>query len=393
MNSLHRLAPMLALALMTLARPQDPIRPTSANNDFAFGLMRQLGSGNQIVSPHSIRTAFAMCIAGTDGATKEEIAQVLGLAGGAAAHAAIAKMQATLDAANSDKLELRTANRLWGNNRDGYFEQPFLDFAREQYGAGLGHVNFGQPDAARALINRWVSERTTGKIPELLPDRSITPRTVMVMTNAIYFLGAWENQFDEDRTRKMPFHLNAKDDVLVPFMRRVGSYEVATTQGCTALALPYKGGKLRMLVMLPDGELTAFRKQLTAASYARLRAALKPQPRALAMPRFRLQQHYALHEKTLPAMGMRAPFKLSHDWTPLNGDKEELCISGVFHSAVIDVNEVGTEAAAATAVVLSKRSLPAPLRIDRPFAFTIEHTETGQILFAGQVANPGRQEQ
>ena len=289
MNYLKLLAPVIALVFMPFASSQETprpasARPASANNDFAFQLLRQLDSGNQIVSPHSLRTAFAMCIAGTDGATNQEIAQVLGLAGGAKTHAEIAKMQAALDAAGRGKIKLRTANRLWGNNRAGYFEQPFLDFARKHYGAGLGHVDFVQVDAARALINRWISEQTTGKVPELLPDRSITADTVMVITNAIYFLGYWEDKFEVKRTREMPFHVSAKEDVQVPFMQRTGEYGVAATQGCTALALPYQGGELRMVVMLPDGDLAAFQEQLTGAKYAKLRAALQEEEVALAIP-------------------------------------------------------------------------------------------------------------
>ena len=392
MNYLKLLAPVIALVFMPFARSQETPRPASANNDFAFRLLPQLGPGNQIVSPHSLRTAFAMCIAGTDGATNKEIAQALGLGGGAKTHAEIAKMQAVLDAAGRGKIKLRTANRLWGNNRAGYFEQSFLDFACKQYGAGLSPVDFGQPDAARDFINRWICEQTTGKIPELLPDRSITRRTVMVITNAIYFLGYWEDKFEVKRTREMPFHVSAKEAVQVPFMQRTGEYGVAATQGCTALALPYQGGELRMIVMLPDGDLAAFQEQLTSTKYAKLRTALHFEEVALAMPRFQLQKKYALHEDVLPAMGMQAPFTFSHDWTPLNDDKDRLCISGVFHSAVIDVNEAGTEATAATAIVVMQDMAIATreLCLDRPFAFTIEHTKTGHILFAGHVANPGR---
>ena len=145
-----------------------------------------------------------------------------------------------------------------------------------------------------------------------------------------------------------------------------------------------------MVVMLPDGDLAAFQEQLTGAKYAKLRAALQEEEVALAMPRFQLQKEYALHEEVLPKMGMKAPFEFSDDWTPLNGDKDKLCISGVFHSAVIDVNEAGTEATAATAIVVTAEMAIAPreLCLDRPFVFTIEHTKTGHILFAGHVANP-----
>ena len=382
-----------AVASMLLLSPpglaQDAPRSGSANNDFAFEVLRRLGSGNQIFSPHSVRTAFALCLAGTDGATNQEMGQVLGL-DGAKAQADLLKIQAALDAVSDGEIELRTANRIWGDNRSGYIEQAFLDFVRQQYGAELGRVDFREYDAARASINRWVSEQTNDKIPELLPKGSVTPRTVMVMTNAIYFLGKWEHQFDKECTRKMPFHLNAKDDVQVPFMHRSGQYQVATTQGCTAVALPYQGGQLRMVIMIPDGDLAGFRKEMTGVKYAKLRAALQYEELDLAMPRFKLQKDCSLHSEILPAMGMKAPFEYSHDWTPLNGDKHRLCISGVFHSAMIDVDEAGTEAAAATAIAVGREMavISRGLSIDRPFAFTIEHTKSGHILFAGDVANP-----
>lgn len=392
MNHLNVFALLVALLLTPFVRSQEPPRRASANNDLAFQLLRQFDLGNQIISPHSIRTAFALCVAGTDGATKKEIEQVLGLGGGIKTHAEIAKLQAELDAAGRGKIKLRAANRLWGDDQGGYFEQPYLDFTRKYYGAGFSPVDFGRPEVARGVINRWVSDLTAGNIPQLLPKESITADTAMVITNAIYFLGHWQEKFDVNRTRDMLFHVNAKENVQVPFMQRTGEYGVAETQGCTALALPYQGGELRMIVMLPDGDLAAFQKQLTGATYAKLRAALRIEEVALSMPRFKLQEAYPLHSSVLPAMGMQASFAPSYDWKPLNGGKHQMYISGVFHSAMIDVNESGTEAAAATAIVVPKEMacMSRGLRLDRPFAFAIEHTKTGHILFAGHVANPFR---
>ena len=379
----------VTLVLSPLARAQDTLPPASANNEFAFEVLQRLGPGNQIFSPHSIRTAFAMCLAATDGETNKQMAQIVGL-DGRKTQADLVNMQAALDAVSDGEIVLRTASRLWGDSRSGYIEQPFLDFVREQYGAELGQVDFGESDSARTAINRWVREQTIGNIPELLPTGSVTPLTVLVITNAIYFLGKWENEFQKQLTRKMPFHLNANDDVQVPFMHRSGQYQLAKTQGCTAVSLPYQGGQLRMVIMLPDGGLAGFRKGLTAATYAQLRAALKYEQVDLAMPRFKLQEDRQLQDEILPAMGMKAPFQYSLDWGPLNGGKHRLCIDGVFHSAMIDVDEAGTEAAAATAIAVGREMavFSTRLAIDRPFAFTIEHTKSGHVLFAGEVANP-----
>ena len=181
----------VTLVLSPLARAQDTLPPASANNEFAFEVLQRLGPGNQIFSPHSIRTAFAMCLAATDGETNKQMAQVVGL-DGRKTQADLVNMQAALDAVSDGEIVLRTASRLWGDSRSGYIEQLFLDFVREQYGAELGQVDFGESDSARTAINRWVREQTIGNIPELLPTGSVTPLTVLVITNAIYFLGKWE---------------------------------------------------------------------------------------------------------------------------------------------------------------------------------------------------------
>lgn len=370
--------------------PPDPVAlQARASNDFAWALLRQLGAGNQLVAPQSLREAFALALLATEGATHEEIDQVMRFGGDAGqVPAAMAGLREAVAAANGEGVQFHGANRLWGRGDEGYFEPSFLEAARQHYGAGLGAVDFRAAEEARERINQWSREHTAGKVEELLPAGSVTPNTVLVLSNAAHFLGAWEDPFDRSQTRNQPFRATADATASVPFMRRMGNYRVARTRGCTAVALPYQGGQLRMLVMLPDGELAEFAAAMTGARYAEIGAALRPEEVRLSLPRFQLSQQYALHEAALPAMGMQAPFQFSDDWQPLNGGKEELRISGVFHSATIDVDEAGTEAAAATAVVLGKRSLPRALVVDRPFLLAIECVATGQILFVGQVTNP-----
>ena len=372
------------------APPADPVAAQAqASNAFAWELLRQLGAGNQLLAPQSLRSAFAMTLLATEGASREQIERVIGFAGPAEqVQAGMAGLQQAIEATNGQGVQLHSANRLWGSDAPNYFESTFLDAAMQHYAAGVGRVDFAEADAARQMINEWSCEQTGGKIEELLPPGAVTPRTVLVLSNAVHFRGAWQDPFDSGETRKQPFHVTADHAASVPFMRRGGTYSVARTQGCTAVALPYKGGKLRMLVMLPDSELSEFVGAMTSAQYAEIGAALRPEQIRLSLPRFQLEQQYGLHTEVLPAMGMRAPFQFRDDWRPLNGGKEELRISGVFHSATINVDELGTEAAAATAIVVGKRSLERAVAVDRPFLFAIECVETGQILFVGQVTNP-----
>lgn len=359
-------------------------------NDFAGALQRQLPAGNAFWSPASVSAAFAICQAACDGATRADIDAVLHFAQlPEALHAAMAALQQRLQQQQKG-CEVALANHLWGNRNapKGYYQQPFLQAMQRRYGACFDLADFSQPDAARQLINRWVAGQTNQRIDELLPDGSIDASTVLVIANAIWFRGDWAVAFDPQKTRPGDFHLTAEHAVQVPLMRRHGELQLGSIDGAEVLALPYVGDRVRMLVLLPQDGLAALEGGLGSGLLAKARASLQKQTATVVLPRFELHSKCALHEQVLPALGMKAPFAPSRDWGPLNGGDDPLCISGVYHDAFVAVDEQGTEAAAATAIVTKRGGRPRQFVADRPFLFVIEDVATGLVLFSGRVVDP-----
>jgi serpin B len=263
----------------------------------------------------------------------------------------------------------------------------FLDVLAENYGAGLKILDFiTETEASRLAINQWVSDQTEGRIEDLIPKSEITELTRLVLTNAIYFNVAWAYPFDEDMTADGPFYLLDGGQVVVPMMRQTESFNYTKGEGYQAVELLYDGGELSMVILLPEaGQFEAFEETLNAQQADAIISGLKPARVTLTMPRFEFESEFSLKD-TLAGMGMPIAFSSSADFSGMTGNRG-LSISAVLHKAFVAVDEAGTEAAAATSVIMAE-SMPPKVTIDRPFIFLIRDIETGAALFVGRVLNP-----
>ena len=384
------------------ADPADVAAVTQGDNQFALDLYAKLRDkdGNIFVSPYSISTALAMTRAGARGDTAAEMDKVM--------HFTLPQDKlnpifgAVIRQVNGDPADkkrgyqLSTANALWG--RKGYpFQADFLKLAKDDYGGGLNDVDFkGATEQARQTINGWVEKQTNDKIKDLLHQGDLTPDTRLVLTNAIYFKGDWASQFKKDQTRDEPFHLTADKKADAPLMHQTGEYAYFDDGSFQMLEMPYAGKDLSMVALLPkkiDG-LADLEKDLTADKLAGWVGKLHPQEVIVALPKFKTEQRISV-KQTLSDMGMKLAFDdQKADLSGIGGEPHELYISDVIHKAYIDVNEEGTEAAAATAVIVATPSAvrvepPTPVfRADHPFLFLIRDTRSGGILFLGRMADP-----
>ena len=367
----------------------------SGNTHFACELYAKLREqeGNLFFSPYSISSALAMTYAGARGNTAAEMKKSLRfIVADGDLHPAFASLTKALnEGGKGGSYELAVANALWGQ-KDYAFLPDFLALNRKHYGAGLELVDFaGATEKARGTINAWVERQTREKIKDLLKPGILTPLTRLVLTNAIYFKGDWAKQFKKEATREAPFQVTPGKSVKVPTMNQTEKFGYMETPDLQALSLPYEGEALSMVVFLPkkaDG-LAAFEKSLTAENLAKWLPRLRTRRVAVSLPRFKVTAEFGL-KPTLEAMGMKDAFTMAADFSGME-PKKELYISAIVHKAFVDVNEEGTEAAAATAVVMTLKSAPArPLvfKADHPFVFVIREDKTGSVLFMGRVANP-----
>jgi serpin B len=310
-------------------------------------------------------------------------------------HPAYAELLKQLKPGKKAGYELHVANALWGQK--GYpWLKEFLATTKDNYGAGLREVDFKtKTEAARQTINKWVEEQTKEKIKDLLAKGILTPLTRLVLTNAIYFKGDWASQFDKKRTREANFTCwgvpkGARVAVKVPMMNQTEKFGYAETKDLQALRMAYAGKELSMVIVLPKkvGDLTAVEKSLVKGGLKDVLKNLRDREVRVLMPKFKMESEFRL-DKTLKAMGMTDAFSEKADFSGMNGRKY-LFISAVVHKAFVDVNEEGTEAAAATAVIAEGliETLPPVFRADHPFIFLIRHEKTGAILFVGRVMNP-----
>lgn len=385
----------------SLAMAQTPDKKTSpqqqaaqASNAFAVDLYRQLGAeeGNLFFSPASISTALTMTYGGARTKTADQMAQVLHLKGQDDVHAAFGKLLAVANSKQERPFELRVANRLWG--QQGYpFKQDFLALTKQNYGAELDQVDFaGGTEAARDTINGWVEQQTNKKIKNLMPEGSINGMTRLVLTNAIYFLGTWQHTFDKQSTQQQPF-FTAKGKVQVPLMYQQTHFGYVDQKSFQVLVLPYKGNQLSMVVLLPkkkDG-LAALEKELTADKLALWTKTLRSPEVRVWLPRFKQESAFTLND-ALKKLGMSLAFTPGEaDFSGIDGQRD-LYISAAIHKAFVDVNEQGTEAAAATGISIGLTAAPieAPpeFRADHPFLYLIRENQTGAILFLGRLADP-----
>jgi serpin B len=376
--------------------------PASQSNTFAFDLYRELRTqpGNLVLSPASVALALQLAWGGAKGATAEQMRQVLHLQGSPAevmqaAGALSARLQAP-----DQPLRFRIANRLFGES-SYHFEQPYLDATRAAYGAPLEALDFRHHgEAARARINAWVEQQTEKRIRDLIPRGAINPDTRLALVNAIYFLGDWETPFEKEATHAEAFHPHAGDSREVPTMHRRGGMRYAQREGYKALELPYRGGQMAMLLLLPDQAdgLPALEQALDAAQYEATVEALQLQPVDLSLPRFEIDPAGATAlGPGLRRLGMSLPFDPAQaDFSGIANPpnpQDRLYLSEVFHKAFVKVDEKGTEAAAATAVIMAGHAVMRPVQVaqfkaDHPFLFYIRDKLSGTILFSGRVADP-----
>jgi serpin B len=366
------------------------------DNAFAVELYGHLRnqSGNLFFSPESISTALAMAYAGARGDTASEMAKTLHFTlPPEQLHPAMGALLSDLNAAHAG-YQLSVANALWAQR--GYtFLPDFLKVMNNDYGAGLNQVDFkGSTEAARLTINLWVEQKTANKIQDLLQPGALRPSTRLVLTNAIYFKGDWQTQFDKAQTKDEDFHLSPAQTKKAPLMHREGAFNYFNGGTFQALEIPYKSNELSMIVLLPNdpGGLPALEQSLSATNVQQWLRQLAPVTKVIVtMPKFKTTQQFELGS-TLAAMGMPQAFTASANFSGMTGNRD-FFISAVIHKAYVDVNEEGTEAAAATAVTMRAMAMRAPnlapvFRADHPFVFLIRDHASNSILFMGRMADP-----
>ncbi len=388
----QRFRGLVLIALVALpCAAADPKGVAEGNNAFALELYGKASAepGNVFFSPYSISTALGMTWAGARGPTADQMAKTLHF--GKDAHAGFAALEQQL-VGQQPGYQLSVANRLFVQERFRLLD-AFTAVTKEHYRAPVEQVDFTK-DATRKHINGWVEDQTNKRITDLIPPGVLTGDTRLVLVNAIYFKGTWATEFKKADTSTQPFFSGGqKLDARLMFnaFGRGAGARYGEVDGVQVLELPYKGGEVTMLVVLPrqrDG-LPALEKKLDAAKLEQLIGALRPTEVDVWLPRFKVTQSFSLGG-TLAALGMPLAFTEAADFSGMTGSKG-LFISAVLHKAFVEVNEEGTEAAAATAVVMTRESVAPPkpeFRADHPFLFALRDTRSGSVLFLGRLVDP-----
>ncbi len=371
------------------------------NNAFAFNLYHRLAqkADNLFFSPYSISEALAMTYAGARGETEKAMARALNFTlPQDRLHPAFNSLDLQLKqrgqgakGKDGKGFRLNIVNALWGQK--GFtFLPAFLDTLAQNYGAGLRLVDFiNHTEQSRVTINNWVSEQTEDRIKDLIPAGALDEMTRLVLTNAIYFNAAWQYPFDKDATADAPFHLLDGKDVTVPMMRQTGSFSYTEGEGYQAVELPYDGRELSMVIILPrGGQFSSFEEKLDVDRVQKIIGQMAARQVALTMPKFTYESSFGL-KGALSDLGMGMAFDPSSaDFSGMDG-RRDLFIQDALHKAFVAVDEAGTEAAAATAVIVGLTSVPQPpveMKVDSPFIFLIRDIPTGGIIFVGRVLNP-----
>jgi serpin B len=379
----------------TQERLQSPTVPLTqvevavrGNTAFALDLYHQIATtpGNLFFSPFTISESLAMTWAGARGETEDQMARAL--------HLTLPQQELhpafnVIDRAVTRQGDVTIANALWG--QQGYpFAAPFLDTLARNYGAGVHVVDFiGAPESARATINGWVTERTGERIEDLLPPGAITSTTRLVVGNAVHFNAAWKTPFAPADTRFSSFTRRDGSTIEVPTMTATRNLNHGEGPGYAALELPYADDDLSMILLLPSqGTLDTFEASLTPERLASIIAGLQRRTVALTLPCFKIESSLALQEP-LARLGMPAAFTDAADFSGING-RGGLSLSAVVHQAFVDVDETGTEAAAAATVGFTTTAafLPAEIHFEHPYLFLIRDGATGTIVFLGRVDDP-----
>jgi serpin B len=383
--------------LEVTATEEETAELVAGNSAFAFNLYQQLkgNDSNLFYSPYSISMALAMTYAGARSGTEAEMADTLHFEQPQPLlHPTFNALDTTLNTygQGDDDFQLNVANAIWG--QEGYeFLPEFLDLLAEQYGAGLRTLDFGEdPEGAAEIINNWISDKTEGKIEDLISPGLLNSSVRLVLTNAIYFNGKWMFQFEEDVTHDEPFTLLDGSQETVRMMSQTEPFLYTEGDGYQAVSLPYQGAPISMLFILPaEGRFTEIEETFSTELLDEIERGFATQMVELSVPKFTFESEFNLSE-TLAEMGMPSAFSGEADFSGMTGARD-LFISDVVHKAFVAVDEEGTEAAAATAVIMAEMAA-APIedkvimKLDRPFLFLIRDNETGTVLFAGRLVNP-----
>jgi len=387
------LASLILTALSPLAaEPQIP-RPATphvaqatseSDTSFALALYREVSNrpGNLVISPFSLSTCLTMLYAGSAGDTATQMAQVLHLSPNP--HAPLGALLKDLTNPNAHKI--RVANRIWPA-LNLKLHQEFIQLLNQHYEAGLESVDYVPIEKARQHINHWVSEQTQGKIPELLSKGALDSKTALILTNAIFFQGKWLQPFPASATTEGSFRLRDGKSLTCPMMRLSGTFNYACFDSVQPLELPYRGDRLSMILVLPppNHNLENLEQRLNETLWQQWMLALNPEPASVTLPRFKISTDLSL-AGALRAVGLSCLFE-NCDLSRALSQASGVTVSDCIHQAVIEVNEEGTVAAAATAVVIS-RSVPRQFDVNRPCLFAVRDRISGSLLFLGRLENP-----
>lgn len=405
---MSRIASLLAICLTTVFTAlaltgqrvdaaDPPARPDVAgvvkgNNEFAFDLYKQLvkeakPGENVCFSPYSISTAMAMAYAGARGATAKQMSKVLHFdPDQEKLHPAFAALSRQLrEPGKGFEGEVNVANAMWTAHD---VRAPFREALERHYGALVRKGSFADGEAARKEINAWVAEQTRKRITALLPEGSINSSTTSVLVNALFFQAKWQTVFDGRRTTDGPFHRTPTDQVEVPMMRLPRTMlRNAKLKGAEAVELPYQGGQFSMVLLLPERHDRMDEAEERLADLGDWIGKLSRYEVDLTMPKFKLSRHIPLGS-TLQEIGLRVPFSLGADFSGISPGCPP--ISAVYHQATLDVDETGTTAAAATAVVMGVTAAKHRVRLtfNRPFLLCLRDVRQGTVLFVGRVVSP-----
>ena len=363
-------------------------------NDFTFLLYHNLPKkeNNIFLSPYSILTAFAMLYEGAEGTTRNEMREVLNLPeDDLERREEFRYMILTTTNPASDAYILRTANAIW-IQKDYPLKEDYIDVIRRYYFADVRELDFSEdPEKSRKTINEWVERQTERKIVNLVPPGAIDEFTRLVITNAIYFKANWSSKFDPENTYNETFTLTSGEKIKVEMMHQVNSFNYMETKEFQALEMPYVDNRFSMLIILPkENNISTLEKRLTSEFMENILSSMKVEKVEVILPKFSFERSYILND-VLQEMGIREAFTDRADFSGITEDR--VMISVVVHKTFIKVAENGTEAAAATGVVVTlaappSEEYPKVFKADHPFIFLIRDRETGAVLFIGRLMDP-----
>jgi serpin B len=394
---------LAASASLAKETPQRVRQVAENNSEFAFDLYSLLKKekGNLFFSPYSISAALAMTCGGARGNTATEMRKVMHFTlGEKEIHPAFAELNSELEEAQKrGAVQLLIANSLWPQ-KDHPFLPEYFSLTKDYYGVAITPLDYAKTESSRQVINKWVEDKTKDKIKNLIRQGDLDPLTRLVLVNAIYFKGNWDSQFKTNQTTEAEFFVSPHKTAQTPMMTQTHTFKYADIADLQMIELPYVGSDLSMLVILPKEKdaLGKIEDRLTKENVDQWAKHLVEREVRIFLPKFKITWGTFELNAALQTLGMVDAFSdVNADFSGMDGQLHWLYIRHVLHKAFVDVNEEGTEAAAATAVVM-RHGMPAPpptFRADHPFVFLIKENQTGSILFMGRVTDltkPGVQE-